>query len=478
MKKEKQTSIPFLVVDLDNSLVRADLFAERLARIMILRPWLLIGFIASRQWSIPALKQWVARKIILDPKHLPYNEDLLEKIKRAKANGTTTILATAAHETYARTVAEHLDLFDEVLASDGSTNLKGTRKLEAIREATNGQTFAYAGDSTSDFPIFSEAALPLLVGGSWKIRNRFSELYPSGESINWPNPSTCFASAQALRPHQWAKNLLIFLPAAVSINLYDAYMALMLIPAFVVFSLCSSLVYLVNDIGDIDADREHPKKKARPFASGMTSVGSGAALATGLVAAIILVSITFLQEHLWLFGAYLITSWLYSARLKEFATVDVFILAFLYVVRVIAGAEVLYVHYTSWFVIFIVFTFLSLGWLKRFTEIRDTRGDLSSRRRGYGKEDEQIVLGSGLACAFSGLIILFLYTASSEVATTYRHPQGLLLLGVPYLYLLLELWRTAAKGKLHHDPVSHVLGSPSAYAAGLAGIIIILLSRF
>ncbi|KAF0093376.1 MAG: UbiA prenyltransferase [Puniceicoccaceae bacterium 5H] len=475
-----ETRCGWFVVDLDGTLVSADLFVERLARLLLHRPWVLFAFLFSGKYSIAGLKTFVARHVPLDAQHLPYRQALLERLRNARTANIKTVLATAAPAAYAHAVAAHLGLFDHVLATTPELNLKSRRKLNAIKQLTDGDAFVYAGDAPCDLPLFKASKGGLLVSDSPQLKAAFKKTAPEGEILpaGADYRTRLKAALRAIRPHQWAKNALILLPAVTGWGLYDVGYAVALFPAIAMFCICSSIVYLMNDMGDVDADRAHPDKRLRPFASGELSVGNGLLLLSGLICTGSLIGWFFLSNVLWLYAIYLAISTAYSAKLKELPTIDAFVLSFLYVARVLIGAEVLGVPYSSWFIIFLAMSFLSLGWLKRYIELYSSEGDLKSRRRGYTKQDEPMILICGIACVFCGVLVLFLYTTAAEMRQVYNHPSWLLFLALPYLYFMLDLWREASLGKVHHDPVRHVMFSPKAYAIVAVSISILFCARF
>lgn len=467
-----------LVIDLDETLVRTDLFAEQLLRLVFQSPWTLLAFFFCGKWSIARLKTIVADAATIRPELLPYRESLLEHLKQKKAGGSRLILATAAPQAYAQAVAAHLNIFESVLSTTPERNLKSRTKLDAIRQLVGSEEFAYYGDALCDFPIFEASAQPVLVSDAPALQKLFQAKYPQGEILNTNRVSTLHAAIRALRPHQWTKNLLILLPAATSLGLYETARLWALLPSLILFCISSSIVYIWNDMGDVSADRAHPEKRRRPFAAGELSPQQGLKLLVLLLVSGLAIGVTLLPSTLWMYGVYLAANILYSGRLKEIALLDVLLLGSFYVWRILVGVATLDAPYSRWFILFFGVTFLSLAWLKRYVEIHTATGDLRERRRGYSKNDSTFVIACGLFCVLLGTIILLLFASTTEAGAIYPRPTFLVLLGIPYLYGMLDLWHTAQKGNMHHDPVRHVITSRKTYFLFTICLAILFYARF
>ena len=227
-------------------------------------------------------KARIAQSISLDPKLLLYNCKLLDYIQKQRTLGRTVILATAANERIARAVADHLQCFDDVLASSSDINLKGRRKLDELVQRYGPHGFDYAGDTAADIPIWKMSNLAIYAGGTQSVYRKLQgtcELPLSlseGLHADW---------RQILRVHQWAKNLIIFIPLLAA----HAFMDLPYIKSdmlmFIAFCACASATYIFNDLLDLPVDRCHPDKRHRPFASGKLSLQAGLILSVALAAA-------------------------------------------------------------------------------------------------------------------------------------------------------------------------------------------------
>jgi len=262
----KATSVP-LCVDLDGTLVRGDLLVEALAALLtsdlpaaLQAPlWLLRG--------TACFKAEVARRVSLDIASLPYNAQLLNYLQAQRDAGRRLVLATAAPAGLARQVADYLGLFHEVLASNERTNLKGAWKADALVARFGERGFDYAGDGYADLAVWRHCRRAIVVdpapGVSRALRS-VAEL----ETLIENEPAEARDYVQALRLHQWAKNVLVFVPLLAAHRAGDIPLLLQAVIAFFAFSLCASSVYVFNDLLDLPADRAHPRKCTRPLAAG------------------------------------------------------------------------------------------------------------------------------------------------------------------------------------------------------------------
>ena len=281
---------------------------------------------------------------------------------------------------------------------------------------------------------------------------------------------------RALRLHQWSKNLLLFVPAAVSHRIVDPGVIQTSTLAFLCFGLGASATYIINDLVDIESDRLHVRKRLRPFAAGELRPAHGwrAAVLLIIVALSIAATTVNLTFAAMLLGYLAITSW-YSFHLKRIAMVDVLTLAGLYTVRVLAGGAAIAVDPSFWLLAFSMFMFLSLALVKRYTELRRAlqAGEFVAAGRGYTTDDLALLLSCGTSAGLISVLVLALYV---DVGTEqlYRRPQALWLLCPLMLYWVLRVWRKAHREELHHDPVVFAMrDKPSLAVAALCMILIV-----
>ncbi len=271
-----------------------------------------------------------------------------------------------------------------------------------------------------------------------------------------------FALLRALRPHQWAKNLLILVPVLAAHRTPGLSVAI----AFASFSLLASTVYLTNDVVDLEHDRLHPRKRSRPLASGAMTRAGALTLAAVLLVVSLLLALALPRSFLAVWLAYLVATSAYSLGLKRRVVLDVIILAGLYTARVVAGAAATGVPLSSWFLAFSVFVFTSLALLKRGVEALEARaGDQKALGgRGWRVEDLPVLAAAGVACAVAAALVYCLYITGPDVLRLYRRPE-LLWIGLPLLlYWLTRAWLLALRGEIHDDPVVFALEDPTSWA--------------
>lgn len=486
---EDDISVP-LCVDLDGTLVKSDtlvdstlaLARQHPARLLQLPRWLAEGK--------AALKRHITSSVELDVANLPYNRELLSYLQQQHAAGRLIYLATAADMVLAQRIASHLGLFAGVLASDGSTNLAGINKLKAFRERF-GDSFCYIGNANPDLAVLSACIQPMAANPT---RGLSSGLRSAGIALHRTfNETTPAPKAwlKAIRLHQWAKNCLLFLPLLLAHTRSLGLLAGATV-AFFSFGLCASSTYIINDLLDIEADRLHPRKRLRPFASGDLSAIHGvavvllfffAALALAfavpwVIAAISpALSLAYPYRFVEWLVFYAVTTLAYSLRFKRALLIDVIVLSGLYTVRIMAGSAATGIAVSTWLAGFSIFFFLSLAFVKRFAELENlkARGGITSKGRGYHIDDIEQLRSFGSASAYASVVVFTLYISNLSNATElYRHNNRLWLL-VPVLLLWLSrLWLLASRGQLDEDPVVYAITDKRSLALGVVVIAIVL----
>jgi 4-hydroxybenzoate polyprenyltransferase/phosphoserine phosphatase len=465
-------------VDLDGTLLATDSLHELAIGLAWQRPLDLLRLPAWLAGGRAHLKARLAERIALDPARLPYRDDVLGALRAARAQGRPCVLVTAADRRVAEAVADHLGLFSEVLASDGGANLKGRRKAERLAERFGRGGFEYLGDAAADLPVWEAAGAASLVAPSEGLRRRVAARIPVERTLGARGGGGARLRSwlRALRVHQWVKNLLVLLPLLASHRFDEPPLALLAAFAFAAFSLCSSAVYLWNDLADLGADRAHPTKRLRPFASGELPVAAGVLVAPLLLAAALgLAAATLPSRFAAALGAYVLTNFVYTFWLKRVAIADVVLLAALYTLRVVAGGIAVSVVLSPWLLAFCLFFFLNLAFLKRYVDVRRIAEEGGGGRvpgRDYEASDLTLLASMGLAAGYLAALILALYIQSENVAQLYRSP-ALLWLATPLAaYWVSRMWLLAHRGRMDDDPVAFAVRDPVTWAVGAAGALI------
>ncbi len=456
-------------VDLDGSLLKSDLLFESLASCLAQNPFLIfllpIWLIRGRS----ALKKELSQRAQLNIATLPYNDDVTAFLHDLKRQGRSLVLATAAHVDLAQEVARHFGIFDRVIASDGENNNKGKLKLKKILAMCPDGKFSYIGDSAADLPICAEAEEFVLVAPSLSVQRRAMN-YPGYQHTIQSRDNVYRSLLKALRPHQWLKNLLVFVPLFTAQQWGNIEAIGHACLAFLAFSLCASGVYMLNDVLDLAMDRKHPRKRHRPFASGSLSLHIGFLFAgllplVGLAIGLVLPYMFFL-----VLGAYYITTVVYSLWAKKQMMLDVIFLAGLYTIRIIAGAVSISIVLSFWLLAFSVFLFLSLALVKRCTELNNLPiedGDYAYGR-GYKRVDREYLHSMGTASGYLAVLVLALFINSKDIIGRYTYPEALWFLCPVLLYWIGRLWLMVGRGKFHDDPIIFaLLDRPSQIAFGI-----------
>jgi 4-hydroxybenzoate polyprenyltransferase len=292
-------------------------------------------------------------------------------------------------------------------------------------------------------------------------------------------PSRGLALVRALRPHQWVKNLLVFVPVILDHKLFNSETMAKAGMAFLAFCCAASSAYILNDIFDLEADRRHPTKRYRPFAAGTLSPALGIALVPGLLGAAFVVSWSALPVHfLELLVIYVVLTTAYSFYLKRVAVVDVLLLAGLYTLRVLAGIAAAAVRFSTWLLAFSMFLFLSLAFLKRYTEVNAMDGSATEqvRRRGYIRGDREWLGSMGGASGYLSVLVLALYINSEQVVALYRNPLLLWLICPLLLFWTSRMWLLAHRGRIHDDPIVATVRDPVSYLLGALVAVVLYFS--
>jgi 4-hydroxybenzoate polyprenyltransferase/phosphoserine phosphatase len=453
MTKKKPTSISRrrpLCVDLDGTLYKGDFFLEELVSVLLEKPFRIFQALA-RFGGIASLKEFIhlGRELRLEPED--FRPEVLNRLKEEARRGRKIFLVTAAHESVANTVSKHLGFFAGVFSTRKGLNLKGKKKQERLLHEFGAGGYEYFGDSESD-----RFAMETAFAGLWF--NRSTGHLQSREADRRVHSLAAIQPwIRLIRPHQWAKNLLVFLPLLASGQLGRTDLWVQATLVFTAFCLVASAGYVANDIADVRADRRHLEKGRRPLAAGILTLPQGVVLFFSLVAlALVPMRLLDAGANLILLG-YFVLSLFYSHSLKKLPLLDIFTLSALYLSRVVAGGFAADTRVSSWLLMFVGFAFCGMAALKRYTELLNLVSAVSVARRGYLAHEHDL-LGqiSFLAMGIAGLV-LALYARSPEAALVYRHPERMMLAG--FLWFGWSAWLVlqAKRQNIQSDPVSFCL---------------------
>jgi 4-hydroxybenzoate polyprenyltransferase/phosphoserine phosphatase len=463
---------PPLVTDLDGTLVVTDTLLEGAISLIRRRPWLLPWLAVWLSRGKAVLKSEIAARCALDPEKLPYRPELVEYLRAERNAGRCIVLATAAQQTTAEGVAACLGLFDLVLASSDSVNLKGALKRDELIRRFGLKGFDYIGDSRSDAPVWAACRIGHVAGSMHRLPN--SAL--SGGAVQgrtFPGPAREFRTLlRAIRVHQWVKNLLVFVPPILN-RYVDWEIFRILSIAFLSFSFVASGTYLSNDLFDLAADRQHPRKRKRALASGQLSIAQGIALAACLVGGGFLLSLAVSGQLTVCLLIYLVLTTLYSSFLKGKPIIDVIVLAILYTLRVYTGGLVSGAYVSPWLFQFSIFLFLSLAFVKRYSELLGLRQrrEHQTPGRGYRFRDLSVISQAGVGSGLLAGLVLALYVNGQENRTIYPHPEMLWGICPLFVYWIIRIWLVAHRGNMHDDPILFAFRDKVSYIVGFLIVV-------
>jgi 4-hydroxybenzoate polyprenyltransferase/phosphoserine phosphatase len=457
-----------LVVDLDGTLILGDLLHESALKLARLQPLAALQIPLWLLRSKASMKDEIAQRVEIDAATLPYSEKLLSWLREQKTVGRRLVLCTASNQRYASEVAAHLELFDEVIASDAQTNVSAGRKADILAKRFGEQGFDYAGNSNDDLPVWARARQAIVVNARGRLAGVARQRFNVATEFSAPSASAS-TWLRALRLHQWLKNLLVLLPLAGAFQFGEPQLLLEAIVAFFAFGLCASCVYVLNDLMDLDSDRAHPRKRLRPFAAGVLSPAAGLLVAGLLLAASAgLAAVSRPAFQLALAGYFALTL-AYTFFLKRKVIIDCLALGGLYTLRIVAGWCAVGLPASFWLLAFSLFLFLSLAFVKRYSELQVVAklGRPDAAGRGYLASDLPLVQTMGVAAGFGSAMLLALYINGDTVMRHYSHPEVLWMLVPIQLYWVSRMWMQAQRGNMHDDPVVFAVRDPISLACGL-----------
>ncbi len=427
-----------LCVDLEGALLKTDPLWESVLLCMKGKP---LELLRIPLWALRGrarLQLELDRRVSLNMAALPVNTGFLSHLRQEHDRGRRVILVSSGSATQAEMAAKHFGIFAIGIGGDNGV-LTREQKIARLQNDL-GAKIDYA-DNAREF------------GAS-----RFS----LGEFV------------QALRVHQWAKNLLLFAALAGSHHLDGTRRLFPLLVAFAAFCLCASSVYIFNDLLDLESDRHHPQKRNRPFAAGNLPLLAGVIGSPVLLLLSALLALTLPWSFCAAFATYYLLTVLYSCWLKQIVILDVQVLAALYTIRVIAGGLAAGVIITDWLLAFSMFLFISLAFAKRFTELQWARLEKKEnlKGRGYRTNALELVGSMGVACGYLAVLVLAFYITNPDVTKLYQKPNALWLACPVLLYWISRVWLLAHRQLLHDDPVVFALKDKQSWIICLLLLLI------
>lgn len=466
-----------LIVDVDGTLLKTDLLQEAA-----------LQFVAAHPARILSLPQWLAggkTKLktrladSIDPgmDTVPLREEVVALIREAQTHGRPVYLASASDHRYVEKLAQRIGGIEGVFGTEpDSRNLAGAAKADRLVEVFGEGGFDYIGDNAVDFAVWRKAHQVLCVAHSDGFAASVLKTFPKAHIIARPRP-TPRGYIKALRPHQWAKNALVFLPLVAG-HRFDGPTIAATVIGFLCFCFAASSAYIFNDLLDLPGDRDHPRKSQRPFAAGTVPITHGIVISALLMAAAVGLSLTLPDRFTLVLLLYVAATLTYSLYLKRKLLIDVVMLGGLYTLRVYGGLAATSSQQTQWLLMFSLFFFLSLAIVKRCSELvaKQAAGKTLVMGRGYRIGDLGIMLPLGAAAGYGAVFVVALYLSSPEVRALYGHPNRLWLMAPFLLYWISRALLMASRGDLHDDPVVFALTDRNSWLVALCVAAVIAIS--
>jgi 4-hydroxybenzoate polyprenyltransferase/phosphoserine phosphatase len=463
-----------LVVDLDGTLVRSDLLIETAFAEIARNPLSLLALCRTLIRGKAALKHRLAESAEFDPSVLPYDEAVLAQIRKAKQEGRRVYLASASNQRLVKAVADHVGLFTGWFASDETVNLARETKAERLVMEFGEQGYDYIGNDAADLPVWAKSAVAIVIRAPAGVIRRLAGPGVEVEYLTAEQP-TWRTWIKLFRVHQYVKNALIFVPLVLA-HQFSLDLITKATLAAMAFSLCASSVYVLNDLADLQADRQHPTKRLRPLASGAIPLLDGmVAVPMLFVASVVLATLVSLPFLAVLLGYFVLTT-AYSFVLKRKMLIDVVVLAMLYVIRILAGAVAIDNLISEWLLAFSMFIFMSLALIKRYVElaVRIDSGLANPANRNYKLGDLEVVAALAAAAGFNAVTVFALYVSSDTVHLLYRRPQLLWLICPVLLYWISRALMMAHRRHMDDDPIIFALKDKNSIVAGVVIVLLVI----
>lgn len=466
-----------LVVDLDGTLTLSDMLVENLFLFLRLHPFRIFGVLVWLFRGKAYFKMRLADEVLPDVSNLPYNQRLIEWLQMRRESGAWIVLATASDSRIAANVASRVGLFDDVLGTEGGINLSSSVKRDALISRYGDRGYEYVGNSKADLAVWQNAGVIHLANPEPGVLAAAKRMGNIGEIFDCRKPFLR-TMLKAMRVHQWMKNLLLFVPLMASHRFLDVSFIQQGVIAFFAFGFCASSVYLLNDLLDLSDDRKHRTKRFRPLAAGNLPIFHALLMIPLLLGISFTLGLLFLPlDFVVVLGAYYFLTLTYSLWLKRIVMLDVVTLAILYAVRVIAGAAAMSLVITFWILAFCMFIFLSLAFVKRYTELyaaRENGHQDKAAGRGYYPADFELLASLGGASGYLAVLVLALYINESSSGELYHSPEWMWLACPLLLFWISRVWLIAHRGQMHDDPIIFAIRDKVSLLIGFLFMVVFI----
>jgi len=451
MKKD----LKILSVDLDGTLIKTDMLYETFWSAFTNDLLIPIKALFALLKGKAHLKQILFYKSNINIKSLPYNQEVIQYIYSHRSNGGKVALVTASTQKLAEAISKNLNIFDEVYGSSSLINLRGFEKANFLKKIFGKKNFDYIGNSSSDLQSWEISNKAITFNAGNYLKRKCEIINDNTLHLKDKNKKTFLSSIlKEIRPYQWIKNILVFIPMLAAQD-FDKTTFLEALFAFIAFSSTASSVYIFNDLLDIQADRNHPRKCKRPFAAGDLSFGIGISIGILLLLIGIIVGYDIGKSFLTVLLTYYSFTLSYSFYFKRKALIDIFILAGLYTLRLLGGGMATNLNISFWLLAFSLFIFLSLAAIKRQSELLDMkqREKIIIPGRGYKISDIDFIRTIAISSGLMSALVLSLYINSPKVLDLYSNPELLWISSSLYLFWIIRVCFKTNRGEMEYDPI-------------------------
>ncbi len=469
-----------LVVDLDDAFLATDLKIEALVDVLMNRPLEGIGLAGQLFGGEGGSRRIFERANKLDFASFPINKPFLAFLKAQYELGRSIHLVSDIDQSIVDQIGTAYPIFESVRGRTTQHSDTSNDKLDYVT-AKFPAGFSYAGSSMADLALWQQAKSFVLVGANSALARQAQTLEGHIEAHFPSQKPSAKVWLKALRLHQWSKNLLLFIPALLSVSETPIVNGLICLLGFLLLGIAASATYLINDMADLSADRRHRTKSQRPFASGELSLASGLIAAPLMLVTSLMLSFVLSPGFFGMVMLYLVLTLSYSLALKRVALLDVVILAVLYTLRLFMGMVLVGIGSSAWLLAFASIFFFSMSLAKRHTELLAASGpgDQQISGRGYRPNDWPLTLAFGVASSVASISIMIQYLmAEAFPSNTYSYPTALWF--APFLIGLwtCRIWLLAQRGELDDDPVAFATKDPQSLIMGIVLAASFIAARF
>lgn len=471
-------SVP-LCVDLDGTLIKSDSLHESALEMLKEQPRKGFESLLTIKQGKAEFKSRVSELSTLDCATIPCNSELLQFLAEEKRAGRKLILVTGASEKIARQFFAHFKIFDDVFSSTDTLSLTGDAKRDCLVDTFGIGKFDYVGNDKVDNTVWDSAREIYVVSRDNKFLRETADRFDVKQTFVSPNPD--FRDwARLIRVHQWAKNLLLFVPLGLDHSVSILQNFQVLLGCFFAFSFLASLTYIVNDLLDLRSDRLNLTKSKRPLARGIITIKEGLQVILLLMVAVGVLLLFLPSEFTLVLSIYLILTLGYTVCWKRYVYLDVCVLAGLHSLRIIAGTVALQLEWSFWLLCFSLFIFMSLALAKRVAELTNLKKlkRFETIGRGYVVGDIPILTASGLSSAHLSVLVVALYINSDKVLRMYKTPEVLWLICPLLLYWTGRIWLITSRGEMHEDPIVFALRDGTSQITFILCVAVILIAMY